>query len=66
MYELTKNEEFILLAIFKLKDSAHRVTIRKLFKRMTKRELNFGSMYNTLYLLMRRGFITQEKSDPVA
>lgn len=66
MYELTKNEELILLAIFKLKDNAYGVTIRKLFREMTKRELNFGSMYNTLYLLMRRGLIAQKKSDPVA
>ncbi len=64
MFELTKNEEFILLAIYKLKDNAYGVTIRKLFLEITKKELNFGSMYNTLYLLVRRGLISSEKSAP--
>ncbi len=66
MYELTKNEELILLTVFKLKENAYGVTIRKLFKEITYRDLNFGSMYNTLYLLVRRNFIVSRKSDPVS
>ena len=66
MSELTKNEELILLAVFKLKGNAYGVTIRKMFRDITGKELNFGSMYNTLYLLVRRGFIVSQKSDPVS
>ena len=35
MYELTKNEELILLSIWKLKDNAYGVTIREHFKKIT-------------------------------
>ncbi|MCP4723978.1 MAG: PadR family transcriptional regulator [bacterium] len=66
MYELTKNEELILLIVFRLKGNAYGVTIRSLFKEITKRDINFGSMYNTLYLLVRRGFIVSEQSEPSA
>ncbi|MFC1555795.1 PadR family transcriptional regulator [candidate division KSB1 bacterium] len=64
MIELTKNEELILLTILRLKENAYGVTIRKLFMEITDKELNFGSMYNTLYLLVRRGLISSEKSAP--
>ncbi len=66
MYELAKNEELILLVVFKLNKNAYGVTIRKMFMDITGKNLNFGSMYNTLYLLVRRGFITSENSDPVS
>ncbi len=66
MIELTRNEELILLSIWKLKDNAYGVTIRENFKQITGKTLNYGSLYNTLYLLVRRGFIESKKSSPVA
>ena len=66
MYDLTKNEELILLSVFKLKGNAYGVTVKKMVKDITGKDLNFGSMYNTLYLLVRRGLITSKKSDPVS
>ncbi len=66
MYELTKNEELILLIVYRLKGNAYGVTIRSLFRDITSRDINFGSMYNTLYLLVRRGFIVSEQSEPSA
>ncbi len=66
MIELTRNEELILLSIWKLKDNAYGVTIRENFKQVTGKTLNYGSLYNTLYLLVRRGFIESQKSRPVA
>jgi PadR family transcriptional regulator PadR len=65
MRELTKNEELILLSIWKLKDNAYGVTIRENFKKITGRTLNFGSLYNTLYLLARRGFVGSCESEPL-
>ncbi len=66
MIELTRNEELILLSIWKLKDNAYGVTIRENFKQVTGKALNYGSLYNTLYLFVRRGFIESRESRPVA
>jgi len=65
MYELTKNEELILLSIWKLKNNAYGVTIRNSFKRITGKTLNYGSLYNTLYLLVRKNFIESKESEPL-
>ncbi|MFC1725297.1 PadR family transcriptional regulator [candidate division KSB1 bacterium] len=62
--ELTKNEELLLLSILKLKDRAYGVTIRKNYKAVTGKALNYGSMYNTLYLLVRRGLAVAKESEP--
>jgi len=62
--DLSKNEELILLAIWKLGDNAYGVTIRENFKQVTGRTLNYGSMYNTLYLLVRKDLITSSESEP--
>jgi PadR family transcriptional regulator PadR len=64
MYELTRNEELILLSIWKLKDNAYGVTIRDDFKTVTGKALNYGSLYNTLYRLTRRGFVKTSESLP--
>ena len=66
MYELTKNEELILLSIWKLKDNAYGVTIREHFKKITGKVLNYGSLYNTLYLLVRRRFVVSGESEPIS
>lgn len=66
MYELTKNEELILLSIWKLGDNAYGVTIRENFKKITGKTLNYGSLYNTLYLLVRRGLVESKESEPLS
>ncbi|MCP4728282.1 MAG: hypothetical protein GY863_24815 [bacterium] len=64
MRELTKHEELILLSIWRLKDNAYGVTIRKKILEITEKTINYGSLCNTLYLLVRRGFIIPGDSDP--
>jgi DNA-binding PadR family transcriptional regulator len=66
MYELTKNEELILLSIWKLADKAYGVTIRENFRQISGKNLNYGSLYNTLYLLVRKGFIESLESEPLS
>ena len=66
MKELTRNEELILLSIWKLEDGAYGVTIRESFRGITGKALNFGSLYNTLYLLVRKGLVTQKESAPLS
>jgi len=66
MSDLTKNEELILLAIWRLKDEAYGISIRKNIMDVTKRKLHYGSLYNTLYMLVRKGFVETSKSEPQA
>lgn len=66
MIELTRNEEWILLSIWKLKENAYGVTIRQSFKRITARTLNYGSLYNTLYRLVHRGLVSSRESEPMS
>lgn len=64
MIDLSRNEELILLAVWRLKDNAYGVTIRKDVVSVTGSELHYGSMYNTLDLLMRKGLVTCSVSTP--
>ncbi len=64
MVKLSRNEEFILLSIWKLKDNAYGVTIRRDFMESTNKTLHFGSLYNTLELLMRKRLVTSWESQP--
>ncbi|MEE9500443.1 MAG: helix-turn-helix transcriptional regulator [Candidatus Aminicenantaceae bacterium] len=66
MVELTRNEELILLSIWKLKDGAYGVTIRENFQKITGKTLNYGSLYNTLYLLLRKGLVATQESEPLS
>jgi PadR family transcriptional regulator PadR len=66
MAELTRNEELILLSIWKLKKGAYGVTIRENYRKITGKTLNYGSLYNTLYLLLRKGLVASEESEPLS
>lgn len=66
MVKLSRNEEFILLSIWKLKDNAYGVTIRRDFMKATNRTLHYGSLYNTLELLIRKGLVICRESSPDA
>lgn len=66
MHDLTKNEELILLSIWKLKDNAYGVTIRENFKRITGKILNYGSLYNSLYHLLRKDLVNSTESVPLS
>lgn len=66
MAELTRNEELILLSIWKLAGNAYGITIRADFKNVTGKALNYGSLYNTLFRLAQRGFVTTSESAPIS
>ena len=65
MYELTKHEELILLAILKLKENAYIVTLRRHIKEITGKSINYGSICNTLSALIRKGYIKSRESAPL-
>ena len=54
----------ILLAVWRLKDNAYGVTIRRSVMEMTRKKLHYGSLYNTLDLLIRKGLVTVNESSP--
>ncbi|MFC1724555.1 PadR family transcriptional regulator [candidate division KSB1 bacterium] len=66
MYELTKHEELILISIWKLKDNAYGVTIKKDFVNTTGKSINYGSLCKTLYKLVHKGYIESKESFPVS
>ena len=65
MYELTKHEELILLAILKLRKNAYIVTMRRHIKEISGKSINYGSLCNTLSALIRKGYIKSKESDPL-
>jgi DNA-binding PadR family transcriptional regulator len=66
MYELTKNEELILLSILKLSGNAYIVTIRKRISEFTGKSINYGSLCNTLVSLVRKGYLVSQESKPTS
>ena len=64
---LSRKEELILLAIWKLQDGegAYGVTIRKYIERMTGIAWLFGAIYSPLARLVRSGLVEARESDPL-
>ena len=57
MHLLTKQEELLLLAIFRIQKDAYLVNIRVHLKKHTGKEWAFGSIYITLEKLCRKGYV---------
>lgn len=57
-------EEIILTAIFRLKDNAYGVTIRNKVSEVTQRDLIYGTLYNTLEQLVRKGYVYKTRGEP--
>jgi PadR family transcriptional regulator PadR len=55
---LSVNEQIFLIAIWWLKDEAYGVRIRDKIKEMTGRTFTFGTLYNTLDNLAKKGHVT--------
>ncbi len=62
--DLSRNEELLLLSIWKLGENAYGVTLRETYRAVTGKELNFGSLYNTLYRLVRKGLARSQEGAP--
>jgi PadR family transcriptional regulator PadR len=66
MKELTVLEQIICSVIWSLKDQAYGVSIRQKVRNMAGKNLNYGTLYNNLEQLLRKGYVTktQEESAP--
>jgi DNA-binding PadR family transcriptional regulator len=54
---ITRLEEAILIAIWRLEDDAYGVTINKYVSRSTKKDYSMGSLYFSLNQLLRKGYV---------
>jgi PadR family transcriptional regulator PadR len=64
MKHLTKSEEILLVAIWKLGDNAYGVPIKDHVSEVTGRIMSFGALYVSLDKLAKKGYVTKTKGDP--
>ncbi len=64
---LSRKEELILLAVWKLQDQdqAYGVTIREYIEKMSSIRWLFGAIYNPLARLVENGYVESYESEPI-
>ena len=65
MHLLSRAEEIILLAVFKLEKNAYGVTIREQVQNDIGRYWSFGVIYKTLKKMKSKGYVHRNPSDPL-
>jgi PadR family transcriptional regulator PadR len=65
MKDLALVEEMVLLTVWKLKDNAYGVTIRKHISDTTGRIFPYGTLYSALDKLAIKRLVTKTVSDPL-
>jgi PadR family transcriptional regulator PadR len=66
MQELTIQEEIVLTAIWRLREDAYGVRIRKNVAEITHKQMMYGTLYNTLSQLLRKGYVSKIKGEPTS
>ncbi|MCJ7679811.1 MAG: PadR family transcriptional regulator [Candidatus Aminicenantes bacterium] len=66
MKKLTINEQIFLIAIWHLGDRAYGINIKDKITDLTGNKILFGTLYNTLDHLARKGFVTTERKNTPA
>ncbi len=64
MKQITILEEIVLTAILRLKDDAYGVAIRKKVAELIDQDLIYGTLYNTLDQLFRKGYVKKIRGEP--
>ncbi len=62
--DITKVEETVMLAIWKLGGNAYGVTIKNHIKTVTQREYLYSTLYTTLEQLESKGYISRSYGEP--
>lgn len=63
---LSRQEEIVLLSIWKLKDNAYGVSVREHVSKITGRYWSIGAIYVPLDRLVEKGFIDPRQGEPTA
>jgi len=66
MHLFTKQEELIMLAIFRLSENAYLVTIRKHLLKYAGKDWAFGSLYIALKRLIKNGYVQTFLGEPTS
>lgn len=61
---LTRSEEFVLLAVWKLQDDAYSLPIRKQISQTTGYNWSLGSIYTPLERLVKKDLLTSYLTNP--
>jgi len=64
MQHITRLEEIILTTILRLEDEAYGVAIRQRVAELTGQDLIYGTLYNTLDQLFRKGYVQKKRGTP--
>jgi DNA-binding PadR family transcriptional regulator len=62
---LTRAEELVLLAVWRLQENAYCVPIREQLMEVTKKKWSFGSVYDALDRLEKKGLLSSSLSEPL-
>ncbi len=62
---LSRQEELLLLSIWKLRKDAYGVTVRQHVSRMTGKYWSIGAVYDVLDRLTRKGLVSTIAGEPV-
>ncbi len=61
---LAVKEEIILGALLMLEGETHGAPLRKKVVEVSRKEIVYGTLYNLLEVLIRKGYVSSRKSDP--
>jgi len=62
---LSRSEELVLLAVWKLKDNAYCISIQAHLDKMTGKKWSFGSIFDPLDRLEKKGLLRSTLTDPI-
>ena len=62
---LTRAEELVLLAVWRLQENAYCVPIREQLMEVSSQKWSFGSIYDALERLEKKGFLESYLSEPL-
>lgn len=62
---ITRLEELILLAIWKLQNNAYGVTINDEVSKQANRDYSMGALYFTLDQLLKKGYVNKYPGPPI-
>ena len=63
---LSRTDEMLMIAVYRLKDEAYAFNIRNQLKKMTGRTWAYGALYILLERLADKGYLTSYLTDPVS
>ena len=66
MKDLTKIEETILIAIWRLGEEAYGVKIKRHIKKVSGKDTLYSTLYTTFEQLVRKGYVTKQFGEPMA